>query len=187
MRRGILVKRGVCLLERARRNRAGRNGLRERIIGFVRGRSRVVDEIAIDVGILFVDAPVPGKAERVQRMQEHQFRAFGHAFREPHPQQPRLHAGAEITFDAVRSGDQQKRALGAAGACGRHIHEERLAVGCIGMGVDAGGDTETIRFGGCDEGLAGLAVIGWKMLFGIGCHGGVEIVLSPLTLQRGGQ
>jgi hypothetical protein len=144
----------------------------------------MIHEVAIDVGILFVDAPVPGKAKWVQRMQEHELRAFRHALGEPHPQQTRLYAGAEIAFDAMRSRDQKQCTFGSAGARGRHIHEERLSVCCIGLGVNTGGDAETVCLCGCNECIAGAAVVGGKMLFGCGCHGHGKIVLSPRAFQR---
>ena len=43
-------------------------------IGFIAGRARVIDEIAVQIDIVFVDAPVPGKAERIERMHQHQAR-----------------------------------------------------------------------------------------------------------------
>ena len=42
----------------------------------------MIDEIAIHIGIVFVDAPVPGEAIRVQRMQHHELGARRHASRQ---------------------------------------------------------------------------------------------------------
>ena len=44
------------------------------IVGIVR-RLGVIDEIAVEIDIVFIDAPVPGKAVGIERMHQHDARA----------------------------------------------------------------------------------------------------------------
>ena len=110
------------------------NGL---VIRVLRMRQGVVDEVAIEVDVVFVDAPAPGKTMRVDRVDQQHRRVPGLGALEPAPRQPgHVATRSGITLDAVCSRHQHQQFAGILGADPRHVGNTWLAVwsaGRIGM------------------------------------------------------
>ena len=97
------------------------------IAGVFGMRFRVVEEVAVEVDIVLVDAPVPGEAVRVDRVNEQDGRVVGKIAAKAFRQQRCLDARAAIALDAVRSRADGQNAGCVRGSEPRHIHRQRFA------------------------------------------------------------
>ena len=79
-------------------------------------RRAVVEEVAVEVDVVLVDAPRPGEAPRVDGVDEHQRDVVGQALRQAAAQQEGLDAGAAEALDAVRAGGDEQDARAPRGA-----------------------------------------------------------------------
>jgi hypothetical protein len=87
-------------------------------------------EIAIQVDIVFVEPPLPGEAERIQRMDENHRRAW---CRSPTRRQTfqvrQLHRGPEKPFDAVHTAGNHECPRRVRISSKGDVDRQRLAVG----------------------------------------------------------
>src|SRR6185437_411765 len=174
-KRAMALEIGDELLIGAGHRRIGNVAWRDRgrqpVIRFVRRRIGEVDAVAVDVGIVLVDAPVPGEAIGIERVKQHDLGVFRRAPREALAQQPGLHARAEIALDAMRRRDEEKRLPGGARADDGGVEEQGLAVAPDGLRMHAAHDVDAGKLAGGDEGVPRLAIVGGKVFCGIGGHG----------------
>src|SRR6185312_6256779 len=162
---GIGAQHRVRRLHRLARQASELDRFAQFVISIVLRRMLEIGEVAVDVGVVFIDVPVPGKAVRIQRVQQNNPGSFRRAPRQTFAHQTGLHAGPEITFHAMRAGDQQQRRFRIARADGGCVEKERFSVRAFFGRMQAAGDAQTGSLRRRDERVARFAVIMRKMMF----------------------
>ena len=133
------------------RGKQQRMHLRVRFVG--RQRHREVAEVAIEIDVVLVDAPAMGKAVRIDRV--HEQHGDARRARRAHElvvvQEPDLHPGTAVAFDAVRGRRQHQHGVGVRRAEQRDVHRERLAFGAAKIRQHFRKQREVARAGRRDE------------------------------------
>ncbi|MDE1173120.1 MAG: hypothetical protein PW790_05525 [Parvibaculaceae bacterium] len=139
-----------------------------------RKRRAEIDEVAVEVDIVLVHPPPPGKAMGVEGMDENQRCVGGQPVRQPPFQQGRLDRRAAIALDAVRAGNDAEHLLRAGGAYPGHIHRQILSARPF-QGMRIGGERASRLLRRRAKAGAGGGVIRRKIIGGLFverfCHG----------------
>ena len=145
----VLVRIGLHFFA-AFRQRPGRDVARvDRVGQFLVARVfgmrlRVIEEVAVEIDIVLVDAAVEGKAVGIDRMDEEDRRVFGQVAREAFAQERRLDARAAIALDAMRARADAEDAGRICRSDAGDVGRQRFAVRAF-QRVFAGGKRRTRR------------------------------------------